>query len=212
VHTDATVVERLIFPNCGPGRKLSQACGEAKSLAAFLRNLRSSYGRTPYCKPCHLQRQKVWRVATRERYLALTAAAATKTCRRCAVEQPVPNFDRQIGTRDDHFGLCKACAKTEALSRQLDEPETHRRTVDRWTMHRELVAVRKTSSFGGTRRDPLGEAAPPRCVRPMRRRVQTRRCECRLCTPTRRRLTLQALSCRVGSTASQGHARVEVVR
>jgi hypothetical protein len=142
VHTNETFVERLIFPKCGSDDKLCRACGETKSLAAFHRNVRSPDGRTLYCRPCHSLRQKVWRAANRERYLALTAVAATKTCGRCGVEQPVARFYRQIGTRDGRFGLCKTCVKSDVLSRQLDQSETHRRAVDRWrAKHPKLVAV-----------------------------------------------------------------------
>src|SRR5262249_30451530 len=143
VHTDQPVVERLIFPLCETAEgKRCRTCAEVKPLSAFHRNARVPDGYAIYRKPCFRARRQAWRAANRERYLSLSTAPSAKTCRRCQLEQPLGHFYRQVGTRDGRFGVCKACLRTEVLSRQIGDPSPHRRAVARWgAAHTQVVAA-----------------------------------------------------------------------
>jgi hypothetical protein len=164
VHTDQPVVERLIFSK-GESAEVKRCpdCDQGKPLTDFDLGAHSSVGRHPYCRVCRRRPEKAWRQANRQRYLSRAAVGeGTKVCRLCRAEKPLTSFYGRVGTRDGRFSACRECLSADTLSRQLGDPEPHRRAVAWWgAAHPQLVAVARRAQSAVRRAIRSGELVRP---------------------------------------------------
>jgi hypothetical protein len=105
--------------------KVCTKCSIAQPLDAFDNTLKSSDGKTWYCKACI----KAYNAARQSKPKVVPSE---KRCRSCNTVKPIEEFGKDKYTADGYTARCKACKHAEDTAWRTNNPEAARAKTAKW--------------------------------------------------------------------------------
>lgn len=98
--------------------KKCSRCKQVKPLEEFCKNRSTKDGYYSYCRTCN---KKIYKSLKMQRF-NYSNTLSTKVCRKCHIEKPVSEFNKNIRTADGYHSYCKSCMKFVAKKSRSKKP------------------------------------------------------------------------------------------